>query len=64
MRLHIHLPFDSSAAYGASWANAVDPATDEISATGKGGFFIFFFNQLYVNLMTPAVEESIFCFSD
>lgn len=60
MRLHIHLPFDSSAAYGASWANAVDPATDEISARGKGGFFLF--NQLYVNLMTPAVEESHFCF--
>lgn len=35
MRLHIHLPFDSSAAYGASWANAVDATTSEISTIRK-----------------------------
>lgn len=61
MRLHVHLPFDSSAAYGASWANAVDAATKEISAAGKGLLF-FFLNKLYVTLMTVAVEESCFCF--
>lgn len=57
------MPFDSSATYGASWANAVDATTNEISPKEKD-FIYLFFNQLYVNLMMLGVEESHFCFSD